>query len=128
MPKYHPIAHKILVRLDLKERKTEKVEDEGVVKTKSGLYLPVNNSVSKHEDAIDLATEVGTLVELGHLAFKYIEGCDDKPWVEIGDRVVFPAYAGRKYADDDGTQYRIMEDQDIFAKCDKESKKKCQKN
>ena len=112
--KYMPLAHKIMVRLDRVTKTTESVDDN-TVRTKSGLYLPKKNEITDHEDRVGEAVEVGVLVATGSYAFKDIDGCPDGEWAQIGDRVVFPAYSGRKWKDEDGTYYRIFEDQLLYA-------------
>jgi co-chaperonin GroES (HSP10) len=85
-----------------------------IVKHKSGLFIAGADLYEK-EVRKDEAVEVGTLVMMGDLAFKNLDGCDDKPWASIGDKVLFPAYAGRKFHNEaDDHLYRIFEDQDIF--------------
>lgn len=112
--KYLPAGPRVMVLLD-EAKKEFKKESGGEIKTTGGIIIPEKSEEYQLEKRRDEAVEAGELVCMGNQAFKNIEGCDGTPWAKIGDRVLFPAYAGRKYKNPfDDRLYRIMADQDIF--------------
>jgi len=91
-----PILHRIILKLDDVETKTE-----------SGIIIPeqVTNKERK-------AVEVGTVISLGSTCFKdYGESAD---LVKVGDRVTIAKYSGKDVVDIDGTTYTICNDEDII--------------
>jgi chaperonin GroES len=89
-----PILHRVLVKVD-----------EVETKTASGIVLAVNE---KREQA---AAETGVVISIGDTAFK-----DFKAEVvpNIGDKVYFAKYAGKVVKDVDGTEYTVLNDEDII--------------
>lgn len=58
------------------------------------------------------AVEYGTVVSVGPTAF--IDYGKSPDILKGGDRVSFARYAGKKIADDDGTEYFLLNDSDIL--------------
>ena len=98
MRKIEPVGHRVLV-------KVKKVEE----KTAGGLYLPQQSQESEQ-----YATEEGELVAIGPQAWSAFD--DGEPWAEVGDTVTFARYAGKIVESDDKIKYRLMNDEDIYAR------------
>lgn len=74
-----------------------------------------------------MAQVFGTLIALGEGAFGY----ENKqygvaPNIPIGTRIMFAKYGGIVVRGKDGTNYRIIRDDDVLATVDKEVKKELQ--
>jgi chaperonin GroES len=93
----HPVGHRVLVKVQPTERKTA-----------SGIVLPDNAVEKKQRDQVK-----GTLTSIGITAWKAFD--DGAPWAQIGDLVLFSRYGGKIVFDDDGTEYRILNDEDVVA-------------
>ena len=99
------MGNKVIVSLDKIETKTE-----------SGIYIHTGNS----EEREYAAQTRGTLKALGPEAWLDIDTGIDLPWkLEVGDRVLFAAYAGVRIEQDKYGD-RIMNDHDIIARIDRE--------
>lgn len=80
--------------------------------------------VAKYSGAIELvidedreraATTEGEIVGIGETAYMKVD--DGRPWVKIGDKVLYAKYAGVLAVDpDDGVQYVVVHDIDIVCK------------
>ena len=92
-----PCGHRILV-------KPEKVEE----KTEGGIYIPETAKGREQQ-----GTMKGVVVEVGPNAWKAFD--DGHQWANVGDKVCFKRYAGEVIKDDDGTEYRIMNDEDVLS-------------
>lgn len=90
---------KVLVRRD----KAEEV-------TAGGILLP-----EQHIEKQEYAVNTGTLVAMSPLAFGYETWPEGARMPKIGDRVVFPKYAGADVKGKDGVEYRVLADKDIQA-------------
>ncbi len=91
-----PVLHRLLVKPDTVETVTE-----------SGIVLALNE---KREQA---AAESGIVVSLGSTCFHDYGG--DLSLVPVGSRVYYARYAGKTVKDSDGTEYIILNDEDIVA-------------
>ena len=89
--------------------------------TKGGVILS-ETSVDRSEiDRID-----GVIVALPDRAFDFLmpEGANYDRWVaevdlpQVGDRIMFPRYAGHIFRGKDGERYRIMKDKDVLTVVD----------
>lgn len=90
-----PVLHRIILKLDDVESKTE-----------SGIIIP--EEVTKKERK---AVEVGTVVAIGSTCFKDY-GAEDV--VKVGDRVVIAKYSGKEVRDIDETVFVVVNDEDII--------------
>ena len=90
-----PVLHRIILKLDDVETKTE-----------SGIIIP--EEVTKKERK---AVEIGTVISIGSTCFRDY-GAENV--VSIGDRVVIAKYSGKEVKDVDETQYVIVNDEDII--------------
>lgn len=90
-----PVLHRIILKLDDVESKTE-----------SGIIIP--EEVTKKERK---AVEVGTVVSIGSTCFKDY-GAEDV--VAVGDRVVIARYSGKEVRDIDETVFVVVNDEDII--------------
>lgn len=99
-----PVGYRILV-------KQEVVED----KTASGIILHTSNELERQQ----AAHSRGIVMSLGEAAY------DNKSsaWCKVGDRVMFPNYAGKKFrkselqgavAKDGEPYWHLMNDEDIL--------------
>lgn len=81
--------------------------------TKSGIFIATPDDRLYRE-----ATTIGTVLDIGPTAWKAYD--DGQPWANIGDRVYFSKYAGKRI--DDGTEEGvfIVNDEDIQAVITKE--------
>lgn len=91
-----PILHRIILKLDDVETKTE-----------SGIIIP--EEVTKKERK---AVEVGTVISLGSTCFKDYGA--DADIVKVGDRVIIAKYSGKEIKDVDDTTYVAVNDEDII--------------
>lgn len=103
--KIKAVGFRVIVKADPVEKKTD-----------SGIVLAVDE---RRESA---ASQKGTVVEIGPMAWKntlYGYGLPDwKPWCEVGDRVYFARYAGKRIVDDQGPNkepdvYFVLNDEDV---------------
>jgi len=100
-----PVGHRVLIQV--------KVEEE----TKSGIIIAREARLAK------VSTEHGTVLAIGPEAWKVHNKAagTEKPWVHVGDRVVFSKYGGRFVIDPDtDEEYMIINDDDILAKIKEE--------
>lgn len=96
------LLHHILVKLD---QATE--ADEVYKRAKAaGLELALDKRVEK-------AVEYGTVVQVGPTAFLDYGRSPDI--LKEGDRISLARYSGKSITDSDGTEYVILNDQDVLA-------------
>lgn len=98
-----PILHRVLIKPDPVETKTE-----------TGIILSLNE---KREQA---AAESGVVVRMGSTCFK--DYGEDSSLLKEGDRVFYARYAGKQVKDTDGTEYVLLNDEDIVAIIKEEEK------
>ena len=99
--RFIPLGHRVLV-------KPEKVEE----KTRGGLFVPEHTLERKQAEDI-----YGTGVDVGQTAWKAFD--DGNPWAAVGDEVVFAKYGGFLLKDEDGNEFRILNDEDLVAKIER---------
>ena len=92
-----PAGHRLLVKVKTTERKTS-----------GGIVIPDSVLEQKQRDQVK-----GTVAAIGETAWKAFD--DGNPWCEIGDLILFSRYGGKIVFDDDGTEYRILQDEDVVA-------------
>ena len=90
-----PILHRIILKLDDIEKKTE-----------SGIILAVDEKRERK------AVEVGTVVSVGPTSFKDYGETPDI--VKVGDRVYIAQYSGKTIKDTDGVEYTVVNDEDLI--------------
>ena len=93
----NPLEYYILIRLDTVE---ERINGK--------IWLPETT-----REQLQQAQISGQLMAIGPLAFQYDVENDVIP--EIGQRVVFPKYAGFVVKGKDGVEYRLLKDGDLAA-------------
>jgi len=91
-----PILHRIVLKLDNVETKTE-----------AGIIIP--DMVTEKERK---AVEIGTVVSIGSTCYKDYGA--DPNIVKVGDRVIIAKYSGKEVKDIDDTPYVICNDEDII--------------
>jgi co-chaperonin GroES (HSP10) len=86
-------------------------------KTAGGLVVVSDEKLEK------AAMTRGTVEAIGPDAWKtmYINGYEGEPWAVIGDEVLYAKYVGFDVKDDDGTEYRLLNDEDIICVFPKEA-------
>ena len=93
-----PVGHRVLVKPEI----VEEVSKGGIILAPTA------------RDAEQRGVMTGEVVAVGPQAWDGFS--DGKPWAEVGDRVVFERYGGLAVTDEeDGLEYRIMNDEDIDA-------------
>lgn len=59
--------------------------------------------------------DTGTMLAIGPLAWKGIQGSDGSPWANIGDHVVYARYGGKLMTDPETQEkYLLLQDKDII--------------
>ena len=91
-----PVLHRIILKLDDVEEVTE-----------SGIII-ASELIKKERKAV----EVGTVVSIGDTSFKDYGGGDNT--ISVGDRVIIAQYSGKTVKDVDGTEYVVVNDEDIL--------------
>jgi chaperonin GroES len=92
-----PVGHRVLVKPIPTERTTA-----------GGIVIPDQTVDRNQRDQVK-----GTVVAIGANAWKGFD--DGSPWATLGDLVLFSRYGGKIVYDDDGTEYRVLNDDDIVA-------------
>jgi chaperonin GroES len=92
-----PCGHRVLVKVQQTERKTA-----------SGIVLPDSAVEKNQRDQVK-----GIIVEIGKTAWKAFDA--GEAWATVGDLILFSRYGGKIVFDDDGTEYRILQDEDVVA-------------
>ena len=95
------LLHHVLVKLD------DAIEADDTYKRAkaAGIVLELD----KREQA---AVEYGTVVKIGPTAFKDLGR--DPTILKEGDRISFARYSGKSIKDSDGTEYLLLNDQDVL--------------
>lgn len=73
-----------------------------------GLDMSLETKVNREQAAVD----EGTVISFGPTAFKDF-GVDNQ--INVGDYVVYAKHAGKAVKDTDGTEYVLINDEDICA-------------
>ncbi len=89
------LLHHVLVKLD-----------EPETKTASGIILAVDEKKERK------AVEYGTVVKVGPTAF--LDYGRDPTILKEGDRISFARYSGKSIVDSDGTEYVLLNDNDVL--------------
>ena len=95
------LLHHILVKLD----DATDADDMYKRAKAAGIHLELD----KREQA---AVEYGTVVQVGPTAFKDLGR--DPTILNRGDRISFARYSGKSIKDSDGTEYLLLNDQDVL--------------
>lgn len=95
------LLHHILVKLD----DATEADDTYKRAKAAGIVLELD----KREQA---AVEYGTVVKIGPTAFKDLGR--DPTILKEGDRISFARYSGKSIKDSDGTEYLLLNDQDVL--------------
>jgi len=95
------LLHHILVKLD----DATEADDTYKRAKAAGIVLELD----KREQA---AVEYGTVVKIGPTAFKDLGR--DPTILKEGDRISFARYSGKSLKDSDGTEYLLLNDQDVL--------------
>jgi co-chaperonin GroES (HSP10) len=95
------LLHHILVKLD----DATEADDTYKRAKAAGIMLELD----KREQA---AVEYGTVVQVGPTAFKDLGR--DPTILKGGDRISFARYSGKSIKDSDGTEYLLLNDQDVL--------------
>lgn len=94
---FQPVGYRLKVKPDEVEEKTA-----------GGIIIP-----DQVKDRDRQATTTGLIVAVGSEAWEDVG--KGRRWAKSGDRCMFPRYAGSVHKDEDGTEYRFLNDQDIIA-------------
>jgi co-chaperonin GroES (HSP10) len=93
-----PVGYHLLVRLlPLSE------------KTKGGIYRPQDL-----QQAEQMATQLGEVIEVGAGAYADPEKFPDGPWCEPGDHIMMRSYSGTSFKIDE-QEYRLINDDTVEA-------------
>ena len=95
------LLHHILVKLD----DATEADDTYKRAKAAGIMLELD----KREQA---AVEYGTVVQVGPTAFKDLGR--DPTILKEGDRISFARYSGKSIKDSDGSEYLLLNDQDVL--------------
>lgn len=91
-----PILHRILLKLDKVEQKTE-----------SGIIIP-DEVIKKERKAVETAT----VIAVGPTCFTDY-GAENNT-VKVGDKVIIAKYSGKEVKDIDDTDYVVCNDEDVI--------------
>lgn len=89
-----PVLHRLIIKLDDVQEVTE-----------SGIII-AHDLIKKERKAV----ETGTVISIGETAFKDFGEAD----VSVGDKVIIAKYSGKEIKDVDGTEYVVVNDEDIL--------------
>lgn len=92
-----PCGHRVLVKVQPTERKTA-----------GGIVIPDSALEKNQRDQ-----QKGELIAVGENAWKSFD--DGTPWAATGDLILFSRYGGKIVFDEDGTEFRILNDEDVVA-------------
>jgi chaperonin GroES len=92
-----PAGHRVIVKPDPLEEKS-----------KGGIVI----AYGEDKKRVEQAQHTGVIVSVGPNAWKAFD--DGVPWAAVGDRVYFAKYGGF-LIEQDGEQYRLLNDEDITA-------------
>lgn len=91
-----PVLHRIILKLDVVEEVTQ-----------SGIII-ASEQIKRERKAV----ETGVVVAIGDTAFKDYGG--DATTVSVGDKVIIAQYSGKTVKDADGTEFVVINDEDIL--------------
>lgn len=97
-----PSGYKILVRVTSTEERREK-------KTSGGLYVPEDTAAGEA-----IGTFTGVVMALGPDAYSDARRFVSGPWCQVGDTIVFRAFAGLRLRLR-GVDYRLLNDDTVEA-------------
>jgi co-chaperonin GroES (HSP10) len=93
-----PVGYHLLIRLlSLDE------------KTKGGIYRPAGT-----QQAEQMATQLGEVIEMGASAYADAEKFPDGPWCGPGDHIMMRSYSGTSFKIDE-QEYRLINDDTVEA-------------
>ena len=95
--KIEPAGHRVIVKPD----PIEEVSKGGII---------ISHGSDKKR--VEQAQQKGVIVAVGPTAWKAFD--DGLPWAKVGDRVYFAKYGGYVF-DHEGSEYRLLNDEDITA-------------
>ena len=84
---------------------------EPETQTAGGIVLP-----DEHVDRLKHSATDGEIVAMSPWAFRSDDWPAEAPRPKIGDRIVFRKYGGVKVEGGDGSEYRLLEEDEILAK------------
>jgi co-chaperonin GroES (HSP10) len=106
--KLEPAGHRVIVKPD----PLSALEEKEMQQYESLQKLNFEIADAKDKKRKQSAVHTGTLVAIGVNAWKAYD--DGIPWAKVGDRVHFAKYGGY-VCEEDGVQYRVLNDEDITA-------------
>lgn len=106
--KIEPAGYRVIVRPDPLEALEEKEMQRYQSLQASGFEIADPKDKKRKEQAI----HIGTLMAIGKTA--WLAHDNGEPWAKVGDRVYFAKYGGF-LIEEDGVQYRLLNDEDITA-------------
>ena len=95
------LLHHVLVKLD------DAIEADDALKRAQAAGIIIE--LDKREKN---AVEYGTVIQVGPTAF--VDYGRDKTILKEGDRISFARYSGKSLKDSDGTEYLLLNDQDVL--------------
>lgn len=96
-----PLGHRLLIKpIEIEE------------KTEGGIWKP--QQTTEMERA---GVDKGTVVAIGTTCW-LDPSFGGKPWCKVGDKVVWARYAGKPVKDADGTEYHLLNDEDVLGRED----------
>jgi co-chaperonin GroES (HSP10) len=98
MIKLKAVGNRIIVKADLVEK---------AIKTDSGVLIHKPENVIAQEEG---GNDKGTIIGIGEFAWDDYDG----PWCKVGDKVMWPRYAGRRMDLGDDNDIFVLNCQDIL--------------
>lgn len=99
-----PILHRILV----KPKDLAEANDTYKRMKEAGLVIAEHSDTKRESRAV----EIGTVISIGETCFKDFGATDP---IKVGDIVYFAKYSGKDVKDSDGTEYLLLNDEDVIA-------------
>lgn len=103
-----PAGHRVIVKPDPLNEVQEKEMQRFESLKASGFEVAETGDKKRMQGAV----HTGVLMAIGPNAWKAFD--DGIPWAKIGDRVHFAKYGGYVF-EEEGVQYRLLNDEDITA-------------
>lgn len=101
-------------RLLVKPEKLEEVDPIFARAKKAGIEFAESSAEARREQ---VAVDRGTVVAIGELAFQDFK---TEPWVKVGAVIGYTRYGGKFVKDEDGTEYLVLNDEDIICEYTRE--------
>lgn len=101
---YKPTGFRVLVKPDVLEEVDDRYKSAKAV----GLLI-AGQSVEREQEAVSTAT----ILDIGPSAWRGFD--DGTPWAKVGDRVVIAKFAGKVVKTVEGTELRIINDEDVLS-------------